>query len=414
MTKPDPWGAVQALCTDARFRAAVWKHCAYTQASGPEALNLTIHPNDQMLLHSLGHYSDVNWCLSQYFGVALQQHYAAQQILRLSFGNAVDTARVLDFACGYGRHLRFLTLAVPPERVWASEIQHDAVEFVAREFGVHAIDSAPDPEAFEPGSRFDFIWVASLFSHLPAHLFHAWVARLASLLTPDGVLCFSVHDEALLPAGAVMPAEGLYYVTTSEISDLDGSTYGTTFVRESFVRESVARDCGRDRPCVRLPRGLANEQDLYVVPARNDRDLSALTAFRRGTWGCVDVCRIEDTGELWLAGWATSLDDVTLEAVEVSIDGRVQRCTTGILREDVRQVTGDERLAYAGFEYRTQLEDMRAAPFVEVTVRSGRGELGLLYSGSLAPFAPTGVTDTQPKTRPQHPGVLARMKSLFR
>jgi len=414
MTKPDRWQAVQALCTDDRFRAAVWKHCAFAQARRPEALNLTIHPNDQMLLHSLGHYSDVNWCLSQYFGVALQQHYAAQQILRLSFGNEVDTTRVLDFACGYGRHLRFLTLAVPPERVWASEIQHDAVEFVAREFGVHAIESASDPNAFEPDSRFDFIWVASLFSHLPALLFHAWVARLASLLTPDGVLCFSVHDERLLPAGAVMPAEGLYYVTTSEISDLDGSTYGTTFVRESFVRESVARVCGPDRPCVRLSQGLANEQDLYVVPARNDRDLNALTAFRRGTWGCVDVCRIDDTGELWLAGWAASLDDVTLEAVEVSIDGRVQRCTTGILREDVRQVTGDERLADSGFEFRTQLEGSRAALFIEVTARSGRGELGLLYSGSLARVAPTAVTDTQPMTLPQRPGVLARMKSLFR
>src|SRR5690606_36941997 len=43
---------------------------------------IKIHPDDQMLLHSLYHHRDANASVSQYYNVALQQYNAAQQILR--------------------------------------------------------------------------------------------------------------------------------------------------------------------------------------------------------------------------------------------------------------------------------------------------------------------------------------------
>jgi alkanesulfonate monooxygenase SsuD/methylene tetrahydromethanopterin reductase-like flavin-dependent oxidoreductase (luciferase family) len=76
--------------------------------------------------------------LAQYFGVALQQHRSPQQIIRALFA---DLAKLL------------------------------------------------------PDTKFDFIWVASLFSHLSGPLFDAWLAKLSDSLSPRAVLCFSVHDE---------------------------------------------------------------------------------------------------------------------------------------------------------------------------------------------------------------------------
>src|SRR5205085_2765059 len=110
---------------------------------------------------SLNYFREVNWSVSQYFNVALQQHNAAQQIMRLLFGPPRADFRILDFACGYGRLLRFLTLSAPSAEISACDIQSDAVEFVAREFGVHGLVSNNDPQRFEPGKRFDFVWVAS-------------------------------------------------------------------------------------------------------------------------------------------------------------------------------------------------------------------------------------------------------------
>jgi SAM-dependent methyltransferase len=372
-------------CQDGAFRKAIWRHLAYRgDAVDLNALNTRIDRHDQMLQHSLRHFHEVNRSVSQYFNVALQQHNAAQQIFRLILGAPGTSRRILDFACGYGRLLRFLTLSVPPAQVWASEIQPEAVDFAVREFGVHGILSDIDPQRFQPRIQFDFIWVASLFSHLPRPLFHGWLARLASLLTPDGILCFSVHDECLLPSNIPMPAEGIHFIAASENADLDGNAYGTTFVTETFVRGAIAAACGADHPYFRVRRGLANEQDLYVVPRARGCDLHRLGAFRKGAWGWVDECRVSAAGELYMRGWAASVDDGALDSIEIVIDGTTYRCPTGLARDDVRTVLNDARLGASGWEFRHLLGTGPTPAFVEVTARSAINELALLYAGPLA------------------------------
>jgi len=103
-------------CLDPAFRNAVWRHLGYrNDARGLPALSTRIHPRDQMLQHSLRHFHEVNRSLSQYFNVALQQHNSAQQVFRRVLGAPKEKHRLLDFACGYGRLLRFLTLSQPLE-----------------------------------------------------------------------------------------------------------------------------------------------------------------------------------------------------------------------------------------------------------------------------------------------------------
>jgi SAM-dependent methyltransferase len=372
-------------CQDPAFRKAVWRHLAYRgRGADPRELNTRIHPNDQMLQHSLRHFHDVNRSLSQYFNVALQQHNAAQQIFRMLVGVPNATHRILDFACGYGRLLRFLTLSVPPTQVWAAEIQPDAIEFAIREFGVHGVLSDIDPQRFEPGLQFDFVWVASLFSHLPRHLFHGWLSRLTSILKPGGILCFSVHDECLLPPQIAMPSDGIHFIPASENADLDGNAYGTTFVSETFVRSAMAETCGSDHPLFRIKRGLANDQDLYVVPRAQGCDLRRLTAFRKGPWGWVDECHVSDAGELYMRGWAASVDDGALDSIEIVIDGKDFRCPTGLVRDDVRTVLNDARLGTSGWEFRHFLGEGPPSAFIEATARSAIDEVALLYAGPLA------------------------------
>jgi SAM-dependent methyltransferase len=372
-------------CLDPAFRAAVWRHLGYrNDERGLRALSTRIHPNDQMLQHSLRHFHEVNRSVSQYFNVALQQHNAAQQVFRRVLGAPSAAHRLLDFACGYGRLLRFLTLSVPPAQIWASEIQRDAVDFAVSEFGVHGALSDVEPKRFELGVRFDFIWVASLFSHLPRHLFHAWLERLVSLTAPDGIVCFSVHDECLLPARIAMPADGIHFIASSENAELDGNVYGTTFVSEAFVRDAVAAACGAGHPYYRIKRGLANEQDLYVVPRSRSRELSGLDGFRKGAWGWVDECRLSEQGELYLRGWAASVDDGPLDSIEILVDGTLHRCPTGLPRDDVRSVLNDARLGTTGWEFRHALDAGAPGAFIEVTARSRLGEMALLYAGPLA------------------------------
>ena len=384
---------LNAMCGDDRCRRIVLDHCpGIDPAAATGAFNARIHPRDQMLLHSLRHHRDAGAAFSQYFGIALQQYGSARQIMQILFGGAAGDIDVLDFACGYGRLLRFLGLAMPSSRIWASELQTDAVAFVEHAFGVQTFASKADPARFTPGRQFDFIWVASLFSHLPEPLFHAWLAKLISLLTPRGVLCFSVRDAALMPEGEARPASGIAYVQASENADLGTDIYGTTYADEAFVRRALRIATGDERPLRRLPRALANEQDLYVVAADLQRDLSGLAAFRRGPWGWLDRRDLSRSGELRLQGWAASLDDGTVESVEIDIDGRVHRCVTGIARPDVSTAFADARLAHAGWELRCALDAGVRAVRIAVSARTTRGESALLYVGIVS--VDEGVADT--------------------
>lgn len=381
MTDPDPLlTAARSASQLPAFRDAIWRHDRHRNAASRlGGFSTVIHPDDQMLRHSLRHFRDANSALTQYFGVALQQHDARQQILRALFPTQRPT--ILDFACGFGRSLRFLVQAVDKSLVWAAEIQPEAVDFVATEFGVNGLRSTFDPAAFAPGRTFDFIWVASLFSHLPGPLFNAWLNRLSTLLAPRGALCFSVHDECLLPAGVALPAEGIHFVSDSEIEELDNRAYGTSHVSERFVASALREAFGTAAPnFVRLRRALAHEQDVYVVARDDAQDLSPLRAFRRGTWGWVDRCLVRGR-ELALAGWAASLDDGPVETVQVIVDGEPYDCPTGVIRGDVAAVLGDDRLAPCGWEC---VRPLRGGDvFLEVSAESAAGERALLYAGAL-------------------------------
>lgn len=370
------------LCDDPYFRQVVWRHGAHLGgADAAQRFDARIHAGDQMLLHSLKHHRDANASFAQYYNVALQQHDAAQQVLRALFPGRSDQVSVLDFACGYGRLLRLLSLGLPQANLHAAEVQPDALAFVCERFGARGHPSPGAPAQFQPGRRFDFIWVASLFSHLPAALFDAWLARLVECLAPGGVLCLSVHDQCLVPPGHAFPESGFLFWPQSENDGLDTASYGTTYVSESHVAGAIARACGPGHPYFRIPRGLAHEQDLYVVAADPARDLSALSGFRRGPWGWADERSLSEQGELHLRGWAASIDDGALDAVEITVDDVLHRCPTGLARADVGRVFADPRLDASGWEFRHVPPRGEGPLRVVVTARTPADERALIFAG---------------------------------
>lgn len=371
------------LCKEPRLREIIAQNAGLEQGC---FLDCTIHPDDQMLLHSLRHHLDVNASFSQYFNVGLQQFRAFMQVWQLLEMDQLQPAvRVLDFACGFGRLLRFLVPTLPTGSIEASEIQANALSFVAEKFAVTTWPSAYVPTEFKPANTFDLVWVASLFSHLPDRLFTAWLARLKDILSQNGVLCFSVHDACLLPLGESMPVEGLKFYGASENENLDNQAYGTTYVTEAYVAGRIRQLFGEGYVYHRIPRALAHEQDLYVVAPVACQRIQLLAGFRYGPWGWVDECRLEESGRLYLRGWAGSLDDVLLGHVEIFIDGVCYLCATGMLREDVAQVFGRPQLAHSGWEFVMPLAVTQGKKvLLEVRARDDSGQTALLYAGFLS------------------------------
>lgn len=398
---------VQTMLGDARVGETLIAQCEREMGSPAKALNTEIHPADQMLTHSVRVLENANQSVSQYFCVALQQYRAMKGMLDLAFPQGLGDKLILDFACGYGRALRFLVQSYPAGQIWASDIQEDAATFVKDQFGVNALVSDAEPENFRPGRKFQFIWVASLFTHLPERLFRAWLIRLHELLTDDGYLVFSVHDESILPAGRLVPKNGFLFQPESEIAELDSAVYGTTHVSESYVRSVFTQGLGRqENAYLRIPRGLADQQDLYVVP-RGQTSLERFSAYRQGPWGWVELALANGasqdapTAQVCLTGWAKSLDrvpgqDPSVDSVYAEVDGVRYQARLGIARPDIAAMWGGDFVHY-GWELR--FPGVRAkSSFVTVYAQLSTGERGLIYMGilnlnALLELAPWGYLD---------------------
>ena len=169
-----------------------------------------IHPGDHLVHYMITHSPRA---IEQGFRAGIVEYFEGgrldtEQLLRLmtSLGHS-RASSVLEFASGYGRMTRHIDL---PDFMVA-DIHEDAVDFLRGKMGVHAIQSATNPNDFDPGRTFDFIFALSLFSHLPDDAFGPWLHRLFSLLNPGGHLMFTTYGAGAAdnPAlGSSMPEDG--------------------------------------------------------------------------------------------------------------------------------------------------------------------------------------------------------------
>lgn len=174
----------------------------------------------------------------------------------------------LDFASGYGALERLLVHYLPANQIYTSDIKKKGVDFQVEKFGVNGIYSSFTPEDFKTDVRFKFIFVGSLFSHLPEDLFTRWLKVLHNHLHEDGILAFTVHDTSIINS-----PEDTVYLTASE--DLTSNvvedairkkeSYGTMYVNEKYVKNELAKLGVAANQYYRYEKIFCNLQDIYVV-----------------------------------------------------------------------------------------------------------------------------------------------------
>ncbi|WP_293352002.1 MULTISPECIES: methyltransferase [unclassified Microcoleus] len=307
------------------------------QAKFPEDFKLNICENDEMYLFALSNVKDDrDRALVRYYSLGRRILDTVKQVVDWHFGSFENVPSFLDFACGYGRFTRFLIQEIPPEQVWVSDIYANAVKFQTEYFGVSGIVSTGKPENYLIDRKFDCILANSFFSHMPERTFTSWLQNLYDLLTPNGILMFSVHDECLRAPNVEMPASGILFSALSESQSLDKEEYGTTYVTEKFVREVVDKVSAGKAFVHRIEKGICRFQDLYVVTNQLSRDFSELK-FNQHPEGYVDVAAFTNKENLYLEGWAADLNNGgKIEDLQVLVNGEfVQRCEPFYNRPDV-------------------------------------------------------------------------------
>ncbi len=358
---------------------------AFELSTGHRArMNRNVDVEDEMLLQFLnlgGQNRDQ--ALVQYFDSGRRLWQAMAGVLRWRFGS-LDRIQLLDFASGYGRVTRHAVLDVPPERVWVADIYAGGVRFQEEQLGVHGLVSHADPGRFECAETFDAILVSSLFTHLPEATFRSWLRRLWGLLRPGGVLVFSVHGEDLLPPGRTLPASGMLFDLKSESGSLPGEQYGTCWVDEPFVRRML-RDLAPDASAHRIPRGLLNFQDLWVVVPEPARDFSGL-GLKPEPDSFVEHCSAP-AGVLRMAGWvADRVHRLPPRELRVRIGGPICLADRDFQpRPEVGALFPYEQVTGYGWHFELDLarEALERDTTLAIEIVDGAGGTSTLYAGTL-------------------------------
>jgi len=186
-----------------------------------------------------------------------------------------DVDKWLDFGCGYGRVLRFLVARVPRERVYATDVIEEGVEFCRSEFGITALRSQPELESVRLGS-FDFIYAISVLTHLNERNSRAFLRAMGDSLADGGIVMFTTHgrysSEHVGLYGAELEARGdeirravrergIAYVRYSFAPD----DYGVTWHSRPFIEQTMADLHGDSiTPLLFRPQGLDGHQDVFA------------------------------------------------------------------------------------------------------------------------------------------------------
>ncbi|MFT5284232.1 MAG: 2-polyprenyl-3-methyl-5-hydroxy-6-metoxy-1,4-benzoquinol methylase [Planctomycetota bacterium] len=272
---------------------------AWLKAQGVSPLPVDlVHPNDDMARADVQKVPD-GFELTAYARSGYEGFEVLRHVLRTAGKQLSSSSSLLDFAGGYGRILRYMPALLPVENIWCSDVLRPAVAFAQDTFGVNAFDSQTAPEDLVLPRKFDVIWVASLFSHLPRSSFAKFLARLYEALEPDGLLVFSTHTPEVLPE-AERDASGFTFVCASESHVLDLGDYGSTFVDSTLVRE-ICTEVGVANTYA-LERELWNIQDVYVVSPSAQPGLDNWSPAPIAN-GVILKAEVSETGHAWVGGY---------------------------------------------------------------------------------------------------------------
>jgi SAM-dependent methyltransferase len=188
-----------------------------------------------------------------------------------------EVARIYDFGCGCGRLTIPRVSRVGAERLTATDNDSAATAWLhARLPGVRVERSPTLPPLAYSDGEFDLIIGWSIFTHLPEDYQDAWLAELARVLGPGGVLLLTVSGATSFdvlgaaaddPVRNALPDEGFIYYDKNYGPDSPFEPYyQTAFHHPQYIR----RHWSRWFEVVEIRAGAARPaQDMVVLRSRS-------------------------------------------------------------------------------------------------------------------------------------------------
>jgi cyclopropane fatty-acyl-phospholipid synthase-like methyltransferase len=193
---------------------------------------------------------------------------------RVGSGCQIDSfGRILDFGCGCGRTLQWLTASVRGAELHGTDIDGEAIAWCRRALEPAAFSvNRERPPLDYPSSYFDLVYAVSVFTHLPEEAQLEWLPELRRLTATGGVVALTVRGPSR--AGELAPGErdelrarGFVFTKMPlQFQNLFPSWYQTATITEEYVRATWSRWFEVEHY---LPQALDGSQDVVVLRKRS-------------------------------------------------------------------------------------------------------------------------------------------------
>jgi SAM-dependent methyltransferase len=213
------------------------------------------------------------------FDGSAHEYVAMAAELTTRHGRAWSECRtLLDFGCGPGRLLRPLGEALSATRLTGADTDAESIAWVAEALpGVEPVVLPELPPSSLPTGAYELVLAISVFTHLDEARQDAWLAELARVTAPGGLLLVSYHgeiatdwhrDHPLVDLGGALEAlgeRGIAVWRDDGWEQIFPDWYHTTFHTDAYVRAHW----GRWFEVLELVSGAAgSSQDVAVLTPR--------------------------------------------------------------------------------------------------------------------------------------------------
>jgi len=117
------------------------------------------------------------------------------ELLRASGFSFSKGDRILDFGCGTGRMIRHLANVSESCEIWGTDVHAESIYWCNQHLNppFHFATTTTIPHLPFGDSYFKLIYGGSIFTHID-DLAEAWLLELRRILSPDGRLYVTIHD----------------------------------------------------------------------------------------------------------------------------------------------------------------------------------------------------------------------------
>jgi ubiquinone/menaquinone biosynthesis C-methylase UbiE len=172
--------------------------------------------------------------------------------------------RVLDFGCGCGRIVNYLSNLFINNQFYGCDIDDEAIAWCQNNLssvGEFTTNASLPPLPFDD-SFFDVVYSISVFTHLPEEMQFQWLEELKRVTRKGGYLLTTTHGAGLAPDEIQqhLSDHGFFYAVSNGTDGLP-DFYQTSFHTEQYIR----RHWSNYFEIVRIvKKGVLNHQDLVL------------------------------------------------------------------------------------------------------------------------------------------------------